>query len=221
MSTRAQASEQSQVDRASIYLPEGWRPHAPSFVGRFVDVSAQAPILTGIAVQPVSRTRSLLGSLFVVGLLVGGAGVAIFVVVRAANVFGLFDDGGEIPALNDDSFTEEAALRCADARTRFPLAADLAAADPATRAEALTARAAALDSLTLELRALPADPRSVGTLDWWFENLDTVVATDQRTAEALTSGDATGAEAIADDGDIAADNARSFARDNKLSACAF
>ncbi len=142
-------------------------------------------------------------------------------VVRAANVFGLFDDETEIPSLNDETFVEEAAVRCADARTRFPLPADLAAADPATRAEALTVRAEALDALTLELRALPADPRSVGTLDWWFENLDTVVATDRRTAEALALGDAASAEGVSDDGDIAAENARNFARDNKLSACAF
>lgn len=142
-------------------------------------------------------------------------------VARAANLFGLFEDESAVPSLNDETFAKEASARCAEARTRFPLAADLAAADPATKAEALTARAAALDSLTLELRALPADSRSVGTLDWWFENLDTVVATDQRTAAALASGDPTTAEAIADDGDIAAENVRNFARDNDLSACAF
>jgi hypothetical protein len=144
------------------------------------------------------------------------------VVGRAANLFGLFDDdSGSVPSIEDETFAKEASARCATARTDLPSGDLLGSDDPPTRAAALNQRAEVLERLTLELRALPADTRSVGSLDWWFENLETVVATDRRTAEALAAGETRAAVALGDDGDIAAENVRAFARENGITACAF
>lgn len=129
--------------------------------------------------------------------------------------------GTDAPRIDDAKFARRAEEICAEALP--PLRADLAddeAREPAEVAPTIEARAASLEELVDELRAVEAEPQARVEVESWLADWDAYVDVGRRYATALRGGDPDRYSAVSEEGLAPQARISAFARTNGFKSCA-